>query len=260
MRRAFLVAVMLCTVLVSTPARATTVKIAAAGDIVRPRFATPQQQTADLITAYAPTAVFALGDEQYEHGELANFQTYYQASWGAFKSKTYPVPGNHEYETPGASGYYQYFGSRAGSSSKGYYSFNIGDWHVVALNTECSQIDCSAERTWARNDLNADTHLCEMAIYHRTKSAWPLTLMAAAGGDVVLAGHRHSYERYPIDRGISHFTVGTGGDSLGTPDPSAAFGARAYGVIEMSLTATGFSWKFVDVGSHVLDSGSRSCH
>ena len=100
-------------------AGAASVTVAAAGDIARPSFGLPQQQTADLVTAFNPTAVFALGDTQYENGELANFQTYYNASWGAFKAKTRPIPGNHEYQTSGAAGYYTYFGAAAGDPSKG---------------------------------------------------------------------------------------------------------------------------------------------
>ena len=238
---------------------ASTVTVAAAGDIARPSFATPQQQTANLVTAFNPAAVFALGDEQYEKGELANFQKYYNASWGAFKDKTYPVPGNHEYETAGAAGYYGYFGAAAGDPSKGYYSFNLGDWHVLALNSECSKINCTTEKAWVDADLAADTHLCQLAFYHRTKLAWPRTKMEAAGGDVVLAGHRHTYERWAPESGLVRFTVGTGGDSLGSPDPDAAAGVKAYGILQLTLDASSYAWSFIDVSGTVRDSGSATC-
>jgi hypothetical protein len=261
MRRVFIVGVLLVALLPNAqPAGAATVTVATAGDIARPSFATPQQQTADLVEDFNPTAVFALGDEQYPHGSLSDFQTYYDASWGAFKSITRPIPGNHEYETSGASGYYNYFGSAAGSSSKGYYSFNIGDWHVLALNSECKHIDCAAEKSWIKADLAADNHLCEAAMYHRTGLSWPRTLMEAAGGDLALAGHRHVYERWAPENGLRRFTVGTGGYSTGNPDPGATVGLSTYGILELTLNTSSYSWSFVDTDGTVRDSGSSSCH
>ena len=261
MRRVSTVLVLLVALLpVAQPAGAASVTVAAAGDIARASFATPQQQTADLVTAFNPTAVFALGDEQYPDGSISDFQTYYDASWGAFKAITYPIPGNHEYETPGAAGYYAYFGAAAGDPAKGYYSFDIGDWHVVALNSECKNIDCPAQKSWLKADLSTDTHLCEVALYHRTKLAWPRKLLEAAGGDLALAGHRHTYERFAAENGLVRFTVGTGGGSLGTPDPAAVVGIRAYGVLELTLDTSSYSWSFVDTSGAVRDSGSANCH
>jgi len=265
MRRvSFLIASLIALVVplfpVAQPAGAATVTVAAAGDIARASFGTPQQQTADLVTGFNPTAVFALGDEQYPHGALSDFQRYYDASWGAFKSITNPIPGNHEYETSGAQGYYAYFGAAAGDPSKGYYSFNIGDWHVVALNSECKHINCPAEKTWMRADLSADNQLCEVAIYHRTGLSWPRKIMEAAGGDLALAGHNHVYERWAPESGLVRFTVGTGGDSLGTPDPHATVGIATYGVLELTLQTSSYSWSFVDTDGVVRDSGSDTCH
>ena len=261
MRRVSIAAVLLLAVLsVTQPAGAAAVKVATAGDIARASFATPQQQTADLVTAFNPTAVFTLGDEQYPHGSLSDFQTYYDASWGAFRSITYPIPGNHEYETTDAAGYYAYFGAAAGDPTKGYYSFNIGDWHVVALNSECPHIDCTAEKSWLKADLAADTHLCEVAFYHRTSLAWPRKKMENAGGDLALAGHSHTYERWAGENGLVRFTVGTGGFSLGTPDPGAIVGIAAFGVLELTLDTSSYTWSFVDTGGTVRDSGSTNCH
>ena len=262
MRRIFIVSILVAAMLPQgvEVAAASSVTVAAAGDIARASFGTPQQQTADLITAFNPTAVFTLGDEQYPDGSLSDFQTFYDASWGAFKSKTNPVPGNHEYQTPGASGYFGYFGAAAGDPSKGYYSFNLGDWHVVALNTECANIDCTAEKSWLVADLAADTHLCEVAIYHRTSLSWPRKKMEAAGGDLVLAGHRHLYERYAPENGLLHFTAGTGGDSLGTIQPGPVVSFAVYGVLELTLDTSSYSWSFVDVNGTVRDSGSANCH
>jgi hypothetical protein len=150
-------------------------------------------------------------------GSLSDFQNFYEASWGAFKSKTYPIPGNHEYETSGASGYFQYFGtgSAVPIASPGYYSLNLGDWHIAFLNTNCTQIDCTAEKTWLKSDLNADTHLCDMVVYHATNLKWPRLKAEKYHVDIGLAASRHVYERWPPENGLTRFTVGTGGFSLG---------------------------------------------
>jgi hypothetical protein len=242
-------------------ASAASVTIAAAGDIARPSFGAPQQQTADLINGFDPTAVFALGDTQYPNGALSDFQTYYDASWGAFKNKTYPIPGNHEYNTPGASGFFSYFGSGSAVpvSSPGYYSLNLGDWHIVFLNTTCTDIDCTAEKAWYQNDLSSDTHQCDMVVYHKTNLKWARIKAERLGVDVALAASRHVYERWPQENGLTRFTVGTGGYSLGTLSSGFDAGFRAYGVIEMTLNAGNYSWAFVDVTGTTLDSGARTC-
>jgi hypothetical protein len=241
-------------------AGAASVTVAAAGDIARPSFGLPQQQTADLVTSFNPTAVFALGDTQYENGELANFQTYYDASWGAFKSTTFPIPGNHEYQTPGAAGYYTYFGAAAGDPSKGYYSFDLGDWHVVAVNTNCSKIECPAQKSWMTADLAADAHLCDMVIYHAANLQWPRTKAKAAGVDVALTASRHVYERWAPESGLVRFIVGTGGFSLGKLNSGAVVGVRQFGILRLTLNATAYSWSFVDINGTVGDLGSGSCH
>ena len=254
------VALLLAAVFVAQPAGAASVRVAAAGDIARASLAEPQQQTADLVTAFNPTAVFTLGDEQYPQGSLSDFQTYYDASWGAFKSITHPVPGSHEYETPNGAGYYAYFGAAAGVRAKGYYSFDIGDWHVVALNTECKDIDCAKERSWLEADLAADTHLCEVAIYHRAGVLWPRKLMKKAGGDLALAASHHVYERWAGHDGLVRFTVGTGGFSLGTPRTGAIVGIAAFGILELTLQRSSYSWSFVDTTGTVRDTGLKNCH
>ena len=255
-----ILAVVAVTMPLSPSAGAETVTVAAAGDIARPSFGLPQQQTADLVTSFNPTAVFALGDTQYENGELANFQTYYDASWGAFKSTTFPIPGNHEYQTPGAAGYYTYFGAAAGDPSKGYYSFDLGDWHVVAVNTNCSKIECPAQKSWMTADLAADPHLCDMVIYHAANLQWPRTKAKAAGVDVALTASRHVYERWAPESGLVRFIVGTGGFSLGKLNSGAVVGVRQFGILRLTLNATAYSWSFVDINGTVGDSGSGSCH
>jgi calcineurin-like phosphoesterase family protein len=242
-------------------ASAATVRIAAAGDIARASFGTPQQQTADLVTSFNPDAVFALGDTQYPDGALSDFQTYYDDSWGAFKNKTYPIPGNHEYHTAGAAGFFSYFGSGSAVpvSPPGYYSVDLGDWHIAFLNTNCAEIDCSAEKPWLAKDLRNDGHVCDMVVYHNTNLKWPRVKAEKFGVDVALAASRHVYERWPAENGLVRFTVGTGGNSLGTLSSGFDAGVRAYGVIQMTLNASGYSWAFVDVNGSTRDSGSRSC-
>jgi hypothetical protein len=264
MRRILIVLALVSGVLsfVNGSASAASVTIAAAGDIARPSFGTPQQQTANLITAFSPTAVFALGDTQYPDGALSDFQTYYDASWGAFKSKTYPIPGNHEYNTPGASGFFSYFGTSSAVpvASPGYYSVDLGDWHIVFANSNCTQIDCTAERSWYAQDLKADTHLCDMVVYHNTNAKWPRVIGERWGVDVGLAASRHVYERWPQENGLTRFTVGTGGRSLGSLRTGVDVGVRAFGVVEMTLNAGNFSWAFVDVSGATRDSGLQTCH
>ena len=205
--------------------------MAAGGDIAKPDAPGKRQtQTAGLITnVIQPSRVFALGDEQYPSGEFAQFLASYDPTWGVFKGMTVPVPGNHEYATPNAAGYFQYFGSvlspfgaTATDPAKGYYSFNLGDWHIVAINSNCFAIDCPSELSWIQQDLAADSHLCELALYHHPikKFAKPL---AAQGVDLALVGHKHVYERWNDVFGLNlrELIVGTGGKSLGTIDPAA---------------------------------------
>jgi hypothetical protein len=252
-------------------ASAASVTVAAAGDIARANSpGTPQRQTANLITnVIRPSKVLVLGDEQYEHGELVQFQRSYDPTWGAFKSISAPIPGNHEYETTGAAGYFQYFnstlspyGSTATDPTRGYYSFNLGDWHIVGLNSNCGKINCGAQRTWLRQDLNGDTHLCELVFYHHNSNTSIANTVAAAGGDLVLNGHRHTYERWDRVFGLNlrQLTVGTGGKSVGAPSPEADAGVQAFGVVKLTLNASSYSWAFIDVAGNTRDSGSAPCH
>jgi hypothetical protein len=262
MTRCALLVVAVCLMVGSVvePASASPVTVAAAGDIARVSLGAPQQQTAGLVTRFGPTAVLALGDEQDPDGALSAFLASYDKSWGAFKAITHPVPGNHEYETTGAAGYFDYFGAAAGDRSKGYYAFDLGTWRIYALNSECSKVDCTAEKAWLKTDLATDDTACELAFYHRTRLQWPRKLLEADHGDVVLAGHKHIYERYFPENGLMHFTIGTGGDSTGTPTTSGvAVSFAAYGILELTLSDGRYSWSFVDVNGTVRDSGSVGC-
>lgn len=248
-----------------------TVTVAAAGDIAHS--GSPgihQRQTADLIRSVIhPSQVFMLGDAQYERGEYAQFLRSYEPTWGAFLNITSPVLGNHEYETPGADGYFRYFaaqlngrGSTATNPHAGYYSFDVGDWHIVALNSNCHFASCTGQATWLRNDVAADNHLCQLVMFHDPGVGAFLSAAAAAKVDLALSGHLHRYERWDPVHGstLRRFIVGTGGDSSGPPDPRADAKFKGYGVLRLDLAATGYTWQFIEVGGHVRDSGSGSCH
>ena len=248
------------------------------------------EATAGLVDTIAPDAVLTLGDHQYPDGSLERFRAGYDRTWGRFVPITHPVPGNHEYGTSGAQGYFDYFGPRAGSPDAGYYSYDLGSWHVVALNSECRHIGgCeagSAEERWLRDDLAAHPTACTLAYWHQarfstgshgsvsaTAALW--TVLQEAGADLVLSGHDHDYERFaPMDAngvpgptGIPSFVVGTGGDSyyrLHEPIGGMEVGiATSPGVLELALTPDGYEWAFRTVGptpaGTVADSGVARC-
>ncbi len=267
------------------------VVIAAAGDISDAVIAR-QQKTSDLIFGKGYDGVLLLGDNQYESGALSDYNKYFEPTWGRFKSITYPVPGNHEYGTSNASGYFSYFGSRAGEATKGYYSFDLGDWHLIGLNTNdnnCGFVSCdasSAQVAWLKADLAQSTKKCTLAFWHHPRfnsgaahgnfvgaqAIWDA--LYAAGADVVLNGHEHIYERFdPQDpsavadaqKGIRQFTVGTGGRevySVGTVRPNSAVRRNdTYGILKMRLKVDSYDWEFVPIdGSTFSDSGTGQCH
>lgn len=241
-------------------------------------------------------AVLPIGDEQYDCGGLSAFDQSYGASWGLQKAISHPVPGNHEYQASGGTdcstngaGYYSYFGSGAGDPARGYYSYNLGAWHIVALNSELcfTSPGCGAgspEESWLKNDLSSSSASCTLAYWHEprfasTASGGSTTFAAfwqdlyAAHTDVVLNGHEHWYERFaqqnPAGRadlgGIREFIVGTGGAglmSLSTRlSTSEASNGTTHGVLKMTLHAGSYDWQFVPItGSTFTDSGSTTCH
>jgi acid phosphatase type 7 len=277
----------------SMPANAAVV--AAAGDIVcdpaDPNYSgnntgTCQfRATANLITSLSVAQVFALGDNQYNDGSLEDFRFAYDPTWGVFKGITRPVPGNAEYGTPNAQGYFNYFGDVAdGPDDQGYYSFNLGNWHIVALNSNCGQVagGCAAgspQEVWLKNDLAADTHQCTLAFDHhpRFSSSGSSSAISALVRDlyndraeVLLSGHRHNYERFRPQtpsgaantNGIVQFVVGTGGRSLtgfGTILPGSRARLRAFGVLRLALNSGGYNWNFRRISGGSFDSGSATC-
>jgi acid phosphatase type 7 len=232
--------------------------------------------------------VLPLGDNQYSDGSLGKYVFSYGRSWGRVKQITRPAPGNHEYETDGADGYFRYFGQAAGSRGRGYYSFDVGRWHVVSLNSNCAEIGgCrkgSRQERWLRRDLARHRTSCTLAYWHHPRFSsgkngntesvaglWEALYEARA--DVVLAGHDHDYERFaPLDgagrldraRGLREFVVGTGGKShydFRSPQPwSRVRDSTSFGVLALTLEPAGYAWRFVSVGGSFTDRGSATCH
>ena len=237
-----------------------------------------------------PGTVFTLGDNVYNSGTLTEFNNCYGPTWGRHKARTRPATGNHDYDTSNAAGYYAYFGAAAGNTPpNGLYSYDVGAWHVVVLNSECAKIGgctrTSPQGQWLQADLAAHPNACTLAITHKARfgsgpngdhtilaDLWQL--LYEAGADVVLSGHDHDYERFdPQDpsaradptRGIRQFIVGTGGAGLsavGTPHANSVISnSNTYGVLKLTLRATSYDWQFVPVvsGSLFSDSGSAAC-
>lgn len=250
------------------------------------------EKTANLLDT-VDSAVIVLGDQVYPNGTASEFANCYNPSWGRHKARTYPVPGNHDYNTPKAAGYFGYFGAAAGDPTKGYYSFNLGAWHIIALNSNCSFVDgCGIESpqyAWLVADLAAHPktiYACTLAFWHHPRFSAGMYApgMAAstafwqvlykAGTDIVLNGHDHNYQRFaPQDpsgnadrvNGIRQFIVGTGGishytDYVAVPNIEI-FDAKSYGVLKLTLRATSYDWQFMPaIGYIFTDSGSGTCH
>ena len=284
-------ALALAAMLVAAPANAQSPRLAAAGDIacapgdlINP---CRHGATADVLERLAPTAVATLGDNQYENGELLNFQASFGPSWGRFNPRMRPSLGNHEYGTPGAAGYFDYFASAGvptGERGRGYYSYDLGAWHVVVLNSQCAAVSCapgSPQQEWLRRTLAAHPNRCTLAYWHHPRFSSGRSHEALGqlwsdlyfgGADVVLAAHDHFYERFSrLDaagnpdpqRGIREFIVGTGGKSLGSwgaPHRHSEVRSRSFGVLELTLRPTGYGWRFVPAaGSTFTDAGSAPC-
>jgi PKD repeat protein len=281
MRRLLLVwaAVVLVSTAVGASVAVADPVIMAAGDIacasagISSPGACSQAYTANLLTTQRNSAeglagVLTLGDNQYESGGLTDFRRYFDPTWGQLRSILHPALGNHEYQTSGAAGYFDYFGGlgvTTGNRGEGWYSFDVGSWHLVALNSSnaCKPVSCakgSPQELWLRSDLASTRQPCVLAYWHH-----PLSSVSAerdmwqdlydAGADLVLVGHVHTYKK-PVahdasgsadPRGPREVVVGTGGKSGGI-----------YGVLKLTLHDAGFDWRFV--GSGASDSGSAACH
>jgi calcineurin-like phosphoesterase family protein len=229
-------------------------------------------------------AILGLGDLQYENGSLPAFRAGYDRTWGRFARFTYPTPGNHEFHTPGAKGYFDYWASRGrptGQRRTASYSFNLGTWHVISLDSTCGS-GCAARDAFLRRDLARNPSGCTLAFWHHpyfnsgavhgeemlrnVRDLWDQ--LFAAGGDIVVNGHEHNYQRYAPQtpsgqasrKGIREFVVGTGGRShyglLDEKDPNYQTGdATRFGVLRLFLRADSYAWEFVAVGGAVIDRG-----
>lgn len=270
-----------------------TYTLVGAGDIASCNAIEGAQATAKLIEQI-PGTVFVAGDLAYEHGSASEFQNCYDATWGRFKDRTRPALGNHEYGNGTASAYFAYWGALAGPPGKGYYSYDLGVWHIVVLNTNCDAAGlggCGAgspQELWLRHDLGEHPNACIIAYGHHTlfssgwlkwhaihpelKQLW--RDLYAAHADLMLVGHEHSYERFaPQDpdgrsdpeHGIREIVVGTGGRSH-YPLGSAAANSEVrdtdtFGVLKLTLLPHGYTWEFIPVqGKTFRDSGAGVCH
>jgi hypothetical protein len=266
-------------------ASGSTFVIAGSGDIAASNLFA--ERTAALLDAINPTVVYTTGDNAYPDGAAADFQSWYEPTWGRHKAKTRPTAGNHEYQTAGASGYFGYFGSAAGSSGQGWYSYDLGSWHLIALNSNCAAVGgCgpgSPQYQWLASDLASTSASCVAAYWHHPRFGTAASdatlqpfwqLLYNADADLVLNGHEHSYQRYApltptgaVDNvnGIREFVVGTGGRdhvALTQPAPPGREAANdnTFGVLKLTLRSGSYDWQFVpEAGGSYTDSGTDSC-
>lgn len=267
---------------------APTVTFIGAGDIAYcSKYHNWDEATAKIIDQYPDATVFTLGDNAYPDATAEDYANCYDPSWGRFKARTKPVPGNREYYSPGANGYFDYFGAAAGDPTKGYYSFDLGAWHIVVINDNVAFKPGTAQEIWLRQDLAAHPNKCILAMHHTPrfynataggnrpamKAFW--TPLYDAGAEIILAGHYHYYERYAkqtpdgvLDpaRGIRQFIVGSGGKSVGVPayqqwNVEVQDLSETYGVLKLTLEPDAYSWEFIPIaGKTFTDSGRELCH
>ncbi len=247
------------------------------------------EATAKLLDEIEGT-VFTLGDNVYPGGAISDLKNCYEPTWGRHKARTKPAAGNHDYFIPQAEDYFAYFGDAAGDRREGFYSYNLGRWHIVVLNSNCGQIGGCGQHSpqvqWLRKDLAAHPATCTLAYMHHPRfssgarhgsdqtlqTLWQT--LHENGVDVVLAGHDHTYERFKpmglngqedLQSGVREFVVGTGGRShynFGPPlSTSEVRDNTSYGVLKLTLRDSSYDWEFVPVeGAAFRDSGTGACH
>jgi hypothetical protein len=272
----------------ASPDDAQTAVLVGAGDIADCKDLSGAEATGKLLDK-TPGTVMAVGDLAYPDGSKENFQCYDQ-TWGRVKSRTRPAPGNHEFHSSGATPYFDYFSAAAGDPKTGYYSYELGAWHVIVLNSECKDVGgCEAgspQEKWLRADLAAHPVACTLAYWHKplfssggahgndltVKPLWQA--LYEANADVIIGGHDHDYERFAPQapdgaadsaRGIREFVVGTGGKNhrpFGAAKPNSEVrDATAFGVLKLTLRPKGYDWQFIpEAGKSFTDSGSGTCH
>jgi hypothetical protein len=252
-----------------------------AGDIANCENLQGARATAQLLESIDGT-IFTLGDHVYPTGSRREFHDCYDPTWGRYKARTRPTIGNHDLVADNGRSYFEYFGDRAGPKGRGYYSFDLGGWHIISLNSNAPAGIHSPQVKWLREDLATHPTDCALAYWHvpRFSSGARSDQMAdvwrvlyEAGADVVLSGHEHDYERFAPqndkgkadpDRGIREFIVGTGG---GEPDKVGRIAANSerhtsgtYGVLKLTLSPGKYTWEFIPVaGQEFHDSGNGTC-
>ncbi len=272
----------------ATPPADQSAILVGAGDIADCKDLSGAEATAKLLENVGGT-VMAVGDLAYPDGSKENF-TCYDRTWGRAKSRTRPAPGNHEFHAAGGAPYFNYFGAVAGDPKTGYYSYELGTWHIIVLNSECRDVGgCEAgspQERWLRADLAAHPAACTLSYWHRplfssgSAHGNDLTVkplfqaLYEANADVVVGGHDHDYERFAPqtpagvadpERGIREFVVGTGGKNhrpFGAPKPNSELrDATAFGVLKLTLRPGAYDWQFIpETGKSFTDSGSGKCH
>lgn len=260
-----------------------------AGDVADCADLSGAEATAKLLEQI-PGIVMVVGDLAYPEGTKEQFANCYDKTWGRLKARTRPAAGNHEFHSRGATPYLEYFGSAAGSPQNGYYSYELGTWHVVVLNSECAEVGgCNAgsrQEKWLRVDLAAHPAACTLAYWHKplfssgsahgndplVKPLWQA--LYDANAEVVVTGHDHDYERFAPQnaegtadaaRGIREFVVGTGGKNhrpFGAIQPNSEVrNADTFGVLKLTLRPNGYDWQFIpEAGKTFTDSGTGKCH
>jgi hypothetical protein len=250
-----------------------------AGDIGQDKEAEATAKLLDKI----PGTVFTAGDNAYPNGSASDYAGF-DKTWGRHKARMRPAPGNHEYNTSGAKPYYDYFGANAGPAGRGYYSYDIGEWHIISLNSNIDMSAGSAQEKWLRADLAASPSKCTIAYWHHPRfssgshgsssSTAPLwRALQDAGAEIVVVGHDHNYQRFARQdadgradpNGIQEFLVGTGGRGHYTFSSkignTVASNTSTYGVIKFTLGSGTYSWEFIPVaGQSYHDAGSGTCH
>jgi hypothetical protein len=241
--------------------------VVVAGDIADCGRLGGARATAALVAALPNATVLTLGDNAYPDGSPRDFERCYDPTWGAFKARTRPSPGNHEGRTAGASGYFAYFGAPP------YYSFDLGAWHLVSIDSESDIGPSSAQIEWMKRDLDATTKPCILAYWHhprwssgrhgaqagdrgrQTVALW--SVLAAHGATLVLNGHDHDYERFAPRDGIREFVAGTGGaalrDFVRPIEGSEVRVARQHGVLVLMLHPHSYAWRFIGVNGRIYD-------
>jgi hypothetical protein len=273
--------------LLASAALAPPATLVAAGDIAH--CGTAGDSATAALVARMPGTVATLGDHVYEDGTASEFRRCYHPTWGRFLRRTRPTPGNHEYHTRGAAGYFAYFGRRAGPSGRGWYAYRLGTWRIIVLNSNCDEVGgCgpgSEQHRWLLAELGSNPAACTLAYWHRPRFSsgphgdgdgvapfWAALYRARA--DVVLSAHDHTYERLApmapdgrldTSRGIRQFVVGTGGRShypiRRTRPNSVVHDDETFGVLRLTLRPGRYDFRFVSVaGGRFSDAGSGRCH